>query len=359
VTSASSSSIAVGSSDPPAATVLIVDDSIVARAALGRMVDATSRFVVAGAVGSVPAAMAFLALHRVDIILLDLELPGTDGLTGLPGLLIAGQGAKILVVSSTAGDGAVATIQALALGAADTLVKPGIGGFAKLFGDVLEDRLSRLVEGGRAAVPVPTPVAAATPLPSIGAFDIVAVGASTGGIHALSALLRALPVDFDRPMLITQHLPAAFMPYFAAQLSLIAGRPCTVAENHSRIRPGRILIAPGTAHLCVARTSDGASVRLTSETAVSGCLPSVDPMFASVAQVYGARALAVVLSGMGRDGSIGARSIAAAGGSVVVQDRGSSVVWGMPGAIATAGEATAVLSPPDIGRLIATRAARP
>ncbi len=319
---------------PDAVSVLIVDDSIVARAALGRMVDSTSRFVVAGAVGGVPAALEFLGRHRVDIILLDLELPGIDGLSGLPDLLAAGEGAKVLVVSAAAGDGAVSTIQALALGAADTLVKPGIGGFAQRFGDVL------------AALPVIAP------------FDIVAIGASTGGIHALSALLRALPPTFTTPILITQHLPASFMPYFAAQLTLISGRPCDVAVNHMRVRPGRILIAPGTAHLCVAKTSDGASIRLTTEATPSGCMPSVDPMFASIAEVYGARGLGIVLSGMGRDGSIGARDLAAAGAPVVVQDRGSSVVWGMPGAIASTGAATAVLPPAEIGRLIATRAAR-
>lgn len=352
-----SATAAIALSDSPAAGVLIVDDSIVARAAIARMVDATSRFVVAGAVPSVRAAMDFLAIHRVDIILLDLELPGTDGLTALPDLLVAGRGAKILVVSSAAGDGAVATIQALALGAADTLVKPGIGGFARQFGEVLVERLSRLVEGAVPAAPVPA-IPALAPLPAIGAFDIVAIGASTGGIHALSALLRALPDDFTQPIVITQHLPPSFMPYFAAQLSLIAGRPCEVAEPHMRIQSGRIVIAPGTAHLCLARTGDGAAVRLTHEPVTSGCMPSVDPMFASVAAVYGARAVGVVLSGMGRDGSLGARDLVAAGASVVVQDRGSSVVWGMPGAVATAGVATVILPPAEIGRLIAQRAGR-
>lgn len=342
--------------DPPAASVLIIDDSIVARASIGRIVDATSRFVMAGAVGTVAAGLDFLARHRVDIILLDIDLPGTSGLTALPNLLVAGQGAKIMVVSATAGDGAAASVQALALGAADTLVKPEVGGFARRFGDLLEERLARLVDGARVAPTSAEPVGIAIDLPAIGPFDIVAIGASTGGIHALSALLRALPDSFDRPIIITQHLPASFMPYFAAQLALITGRPCAVAEDHMRIEAGRIIIAPGTAHLCVAKTSAGMAIRLTADPAPSGCMPSVDRMFASVAAAYGARALGVVLSGMGRDGSIGARDLAAAGASVVVQDRGSSVVWGMPGTIARAGGATAVLPPADIGRLIAMRA---
>jgi two-component system, chemotaxis family, protein-glutamate methylesterase/glutaminase len=337
------------------ASVLIIDDSIVARAAIGRIIDGTDRFMVAGSVGGIRAALAFLERHRVDIILLDLELPGIDGLTGLPDLLASGAGARVLVVSASAGDGAAATIQALALGAADTLVKPAIGSGGRRFAELMEERLLRLVDAAPATIAAPAAEEQQVPLPQVGPFDVVAIGASTGGIHALSALLRAVPPTFDLPILITQHLPGSFMPYFAAQLAVLAGRPCDVAENHMRVRPGRIIIAPGDAHLRLARANGSASIRLTSEAAVSGCTPSVDPMFESVAEVFGARALAVVLSGMGRDGSIGARRLTAVGAPIVVQDRRSSVVWGMPGAISGA---TAVLPPEAIGRLIASRAGR-
>lgn len=340
--------------DAPVRSILIVDDSVVARAALGRMIDATDRYVVMGAVGGVAAALDFLRRNSVDIILLDLELPGIDGLTGLPDLLAAGRGAKVLVVSATAGEGALATIQALALGAADTLAKPGIGAFAGRFGDMLTDKLDRLVWSDD-SLPVPPPAMRPAAMPQVAAFDIVVVGASTGGIHALSAMLRAIPASVTQPILVTQHLPASFMPYFAAQIALIAGRPCDVAEHHMRLRPGRIVVAPGHAHMCLTRTGDGAAIRLSNEPAASGCMPSVDPMFASAAQVYGKRALGVVLSGMGRDGSIGARDMLQAGASVIVQDRSSSVVWGMPGAIASTGQASAILPPDDIGRLIAMR----
>jgi two-component system chemotaxis response regulator CheB len=122
-----------------------------------------------------------------------------------------------------------------------------------------------------------------------------------------------------------------------------------------RIRPGRIIVAPGNAHIRVVSTGDGGAIRLTSDPAKSGCMPSVDPMFESLGEVYGPRVLGVVLSGMGRDGSDGARTIRTRGGTIVVQDRESSVVWGMPGAIANAGGASAVLPPVEIGRLIAAR----
>jgi two-component system chemotaxis response regulator CheB len=344
-----------GKAPPAPAQVLIVDDSIVARSVLGRMVEGTRRFRVAAALPDVRTALDYLQAHRVDVVLLDIDMPGIDGLTGLPDVLAAGGGAKVLVVSSAADEGAAVTVQALALGAADTLVKPGIGAFGGRFAEVLEDRLSRLVE------PPAEPAShteLSTSLGTVatpGEFEIVAIGASTGGIHALSQLLRAIPASFTVPILVTQHLPPAFMPYFAAQLAVLGSRPCAVASDRMRIQPGRIIVAPGDAHIRVARTAEGVTIRLTHEKCTSGCTPSVDPMFESVAEVFGSRALAVVLSGMGRDGAEGACRLAEAGARILVQDRDSSVVWGMPGSVANAGHASAVLPPDEIGRLIARR----
>ncbi|MEP9357313.1 chemotaxis-specific protein-glutamate methyltransferase CheB [Sphingomonas sp. KR3-1] len=330
------------------AQVLIVDDSVVARSVLGRMVEGTRRFRVAAAYSDVRAALDYLKTHSVDIILLDIEMPGIDGLTALPDMIEAGRGAKVLIVSSSAEQGAAVTVQALALGAADTLVKPGIGAFGGRFAEVLEERLSRLIEAhAHPEVHHHGPVAAPHD------FDLVAIGASTGGIHALSQLLRAIPARFQVPILVTQHLPSSFMTYFATQLAVLGGRPCEVATDRMRIRPGRIIVAPGDAHLRVVRMSDGAAIRLTHEKASSGCMPSVDPMFESVAEVFGNRALGVVLSGMGRDGCEGAKDLIEGGARVLVQDKASSVVWGMPGAVANAGRASAVLPPDEIGRLIA------
>ncbi|GGB34827.1 chemotaxis response regulator protein-glutamate methylesterase [Sphingomonas metalli] len=340
----------------PLPRVLIVDDSVVARTVIARVIETSGRFVVAGLAGSALAAMQFLTREQVDFILLDLAMPGMDGLSALPELIGLGGKARIVIVSSSTHDGAAETVRALALGAADTIAKPEAGAMTGRFAQALLARLSRLMDGRapelppirRANLPAQAPVAADGT-----AFDMVAIGASTGGIHALGAMLQNLPAAFVRPILITQHLPPAFVPYFAAQLAAIAGRPCDVAEERMRLRPGRIVIAPGNAHArCVALPDGGAAIRLTDERVPSGCLPSVDPMLASAAMVYGPRVLAVILSGMGRDGAEGARLVREAGGSVVVQDQASSTVWGMPGAVVVAGLADAIMPPAAIGRLM-------
>ena len=183
----------------------------------------------------------------------------------------------------------------------------------------------------------------------------MAIGASTGGLHALSDLLRALPPSFGAPILITQHLPQSFMNIFATQVQEMSGRPTSVARVGLPLARGRILVAPGDGHLSVEMSGGMPRVRITAERAPSGCLPSVDPMLASVAEAFGRTAIGVVLSGMGRDGLIGAEVLAHAGADVFVQDRTSSVVWGMPGAVAQAGLATAMLPPFQIADLLARR----
>ena len=172
--------------ETPQARVLIVDDSLVARTALARLAEADGRFVVVAAVPGADAALAFLGSHSVDVILLDLQMPGTSGIVALPALIAAARGARVLIVSGTAEAGARVTIEALALGAADTLVKPEPGKLAGRFGETLRQKIAVL------AAPRPQGrTEESVSVPRVTAFDAIAIGASTGGIHALSSLLGA------------------------------------------------------------------------------------------------------------------------------------------------------------------------
>ena len=337
--------------------LMIVDDSTVARAVLSRMVEADPTFEITAVAGTAEDAIEALAECRVDIVVLDLEMPGAGGLKSIPRIIAAAAGAKVMIVSSLAEDGAEQTVAALALGAADTLPKPGTGRFNGKFSEIL---LSKLKALGYASVePPPTPVRKGSPtalraMPN-DPIDVLAIGASTGGIHALGALFHALPGKIGVPILVTQHLPVPFMGVFARQLGAVARRPAIIAEDGMKLEPDVILVAPGDAHLTLEPASDGVVVRLTHGRSTSGCMPSLDPMFASVGALYGAGALGVVLTGMGRDGVEGASRLVACGGSVLAQDEASCAVWGMPRAVLEAGLACAVLPPDKIARRIASR----
>jgi two-component system, chemotaxis family, protein-glutamate methylesterase/glutaminase len=340
---------------------MIVDDSPVARAVLSRMVGSNADFELVAVAGSAVEALDALKTVRVDIVLLDVEMPGGNGLDALPDILKTGAGARVLIVSSMAEEGAETTVRALSLGAADALPKPGAGVFGGRFSDVLADRLRKI---GRAARGPDTdrPASGSDPIRlremSGEALGCVALGASTGGFHALIGFLRMLPAEIGAPILVTQHLPPVFMASFARQLEGASGRLARVAEEGQRLRPDVIHVAPGDAHLCLQRIGAEVEIRLDRNPAPSGCLPSIDPMLNSVADAYGDSGIGVILSGMGRDGLIGSKRIVEKGGSMLAQDQATSAVWGMPRAVAEAGLASAVLPPPDLARRVALRAGR-
>ncbi len=342
--------------------LMIVDDSMVARAVLTRMIESDGGFEIVAVAGTAEDAIAALGQVRVDVILLDLEMPGLGGLKSIPGILKAARGAQVLIVSSLADEGAEETVAALALGAADTLPKPGTGRFNGRFSEVLLSKLRALGRADYAEGPTASNETRAVRLVNHGPpmseapLGLVAIGASTGGIHALAALLEALPPRIHVPILVTQHLPAPFMAVLARQLTAASGRLATVAEDGMRLVADQIVIAPGDAHLNLDTVGDRLMVRLSNQKMTSGCLPSVDPMLSTAAAVLGPRALGIMLTGMGRDGSEGAARLVAAGGSIIAQDEASSAVWGMPRCIVDAGLACAVLPPVKIARRIAIRA---
>lgn len=333
--------------------LMIVDDSLVARTALKRMVDGVGGIEVTAIASTAENAIEALRNCPVDIILLDLEMPGMGGLEALPKIIERAAGARILVVSSFTVAGAEHTLAALSLGAADTLPKPDSRKSRDGYRGVL---IGKIRELGYAtgAQPQPSPKPFAQRSPSFGkAPGALAIGASTGGIHALTSLFAALPPRLGIPILVTQHLPSAFLAAFARQLANASGYRTLLAEEGMPVEPDRVLIAPGDAHLIVCRQAGRLVIRLDRTPSESGCTPSVDPMFGSLADELGDRALGVVLSGMGRDGAQGAARIVGAGGSVLAQDEASSAVWGMPRAVAEAGLVSAILPPQEIASRIA------
>lgn len=330
---------------------------MVARAVLSRMVETDGGFEIAAVAGTAEDAIDALGQVRVDVILLDLEMPGAGGLKMLPKILAAARGARVIVVSSLAEEGAEETVAALALGAADTLPKPGTGRFHGRFSEIL---LSRLRALGRAETPMSQrePVSPTTPLRAMSStpLGILAIGASTGGIHSLGTLFQNLPESLGVPILVTQHLPVPFMDVFARQITAAAKRGATIAQEGMVALPDQIMIAPGDAHLTLEVRGGRTVVRLDRRSVASGCLPSLDPMLSSVGEIYGSAAVGVVLSGMGRDGTEGAGRLVACGGAILAQDENSSAVWGMPRSVAEAGLASAVLPPEKIARRVASRA---
>jgi len=336
----------------PASRVLIIDDSLVMRSVVQRIVEDTPGFTVTASLPGARAALDHLGSNGVDIIILDIEMPHRSGLDALPDLIAASGHARILVLSSHCAKGAPATLKALALGASDTLSKPDRAHYTQGFTAMLAERLQVLGDAARLARNGMPPILA-RPVAPHSALDCLAIGSSTGGISAIHELLKALDPRIDAPILITQHLPATFIPYLVRQIDDLGLRPAQLAADGAVLQKGRIYCAPGDRHLGLERYKGQVRIALQHDWPDSVYKPSVDPMFLAVAQFFGARGAGVMLSGMGNDGLAGARALAECGAPIYAQDAQSSTVWGMPGAVARAGLASVVLPPAQIAAFIA------
>ncbi|MEP7349325.1 MAG: chemotaxis-specific protein-glutamate methyltransferase CheB [Sphingorhabdus sp.] len=340
-------------SQRPPIRVMLVDDSAVARAIFARVLGNHEEIEIVCEAGDSETALTSLDDIVVDIILLDIEMPKRSGLDALPDIQAKAGGARILVVSAFAEENGPAAIQALSLGACDTLVKPGRSGFSGRFSEILIDKVVRL---GRPTVDrtnVQETIRLVANETTIRKPHCIAIGSSTGGIPAINEVVRNLDPKLDCPIFITQHLPEAFMAFFARQLDSLTTRTVKVAEAGELVRANYIYVAPGNAHLICRKERGKIVIDHMVHYAESRYCPSVDAMLESVVDVYGADAMAIIFSGMGNDGVNGARKLAAAQATILAQDAESSVIWGMPGAVAREGLATAIMNPLQITALLA------
>ncbi len=342
------------------ARILIVDDSAVMRRLLRSVITSDARLEVAGAAGDGLSALNLVDFESPDLILLDVEMPVMDGLATLRELRARGHKMPVIMCSSLTQHGAGVTIEALASGAGDYVAKPsdqsGCDQAIRTLARDLIPKIRALLPHALTARSSPAPPAArSTPAPLVPSFaveppcsipTVLAIGVSTGGPSALDVLLPALPSGFPLPVLIVQHMPEVFTCPFAQRLSRRCSLSVREAADGEPVSPGVIYIARGNWHmetLPALHPGTGPSIHLNQAPPENHCRPAVDVLFRSLARVYGAGVLAVVLTGMGSDGLVGCRLIRAQGGRVLAQDQATSTVWGMPGAVAQAGLAHKVL----------------
>jgi two-component system, chemotaxis family, protein-glutamate methylesterase/glutaminase len=352
--------------------ILIVDDSAVMRNLLRSVIRTEVEFEVVGTAADGESALSLLEHLRPDLILLDVEMPVMDGLATLRKLRSRGLRMPVIMCSSLTQRGARVTIEALASGASDYVAKPaGQASAAEAIRALAHELLPRIFALTAPAVSV-APLAPRPPLlsevpavprnqPIASSPSVLVIGVSTGGPAALDLLLPALPRSFPLPVLVVQHMPELFTRLLAERLGQRCSLRVSEAVEGDAVRPGAIAIARGNWHLEIlspSRAGQPATLHLTQAPLENHCRPAVDVLFRTAAAQFGSGVLAVVLTGMGSDGLAGSRLVRAQGGTVLVQDQATSVIWGMPGAVARAGLAQRILSLQDIAPELVRLASR-
>jgi two-component system chemotaxis response regulator CheB len=361
--------------------VMVVDDAIIVRSLVARWVAGEPDLEIVATLRNGVEAVNEIERVNPDVVVLDVDMPELDGISTLPLLLEKKRDLVVIMASTLTRRNAEISLRALSLGAADYVPKPEAGGEIMTSASFQRELIEKIralgnrrlkvapssVDARRAdrapqprffesgAVPkfVKTEVMAAQYDPSsilLRPFSplvprVLLIGASTGGPQALLEIMPKLQTVMDRaPVLITQHMPPTFTIILAENLTRVCGRPVHEAVNGEPVLDGTVYLAPGGRHMQVARHRGAAVILLDDGPPINFCKPSVDPMFASAADVWGGWSLGLVLTGMGSDGACGAAEIVAAGGSVIAQDEATSVIWGMPGSVAEAGLCSAVLA---------------
>ncbi|HET7328542.1 MAG TPA: chemotaxis response regulator protein-glutamate methylesterase [Nocardioidaceae bacterium] len=354
--------------------VLVVDDSVVVRKLVTDVLAGDPRIEVVGTAANGKVALSKMAQVNPDLVTLDIEMPVMDGLATLVELRTSYPRLPVVMFSTLTERGTSSTLDALERGANDYVTKPAnVGSVTASMEAVRAQLIPKII-----ALCTPSAPPASRPRTSVGAaakpvtratvtraapaatasparVDVLAIGVSTGGPDALTTVLTRLPADLPVPVLVVQHMPPLFTKQFADRLDAKSVLRVSEATRGDAVLPGRVLIAPGDFHLRTRRCAGGVVASLDQGTPENYCRPAVDVLFRSVAETYGQHVLAVVLTGMGTDGARSCRDVVAAGGSVIVQDQATSVVWGMPGAVAGAGLASEILPLPEMVPAILTR----
>ncbi|MGB7618811.1 MAG: chemotaxis response regulator protein-glutamate methylesterase [Pseudolabrys sp.] len=367
---------------PPSSTanrrirVMLVDDAVVVRGLFARWVESEPDLDVVATLRTGREAVDQLERVDPDVVVLDVDMPELDGIAALPLLLEKKRDLVVIMASTLTRRNAEISLRALSLGAADYIPKPGSNREVSASPAFRRDLIEKIRQLGvrakrlRSATPparapletkpapsiVPEPVAevAAPPPTTLRPMPttpprVLLIGSSTGGPQALNTLIAEIGGVLQRaPVLITQHMRPTFTAVLAEHLTRIAKRPVREAVDGEEINAGVVYLAPGGKHMKVARRDGAAVIVIEDGPLVNFCKPAVDPMFASAADVWGNKVLALVLTGMGSDGLAGAKTIVAAGGHIFAQDEATSVVWGMPGQVTNAGLCSAVLPLPEI-----------
>jgi two-component system chemotaxis response regulator CheB len=353
----------------PPIRILIVDDSTVIRKVLCDGLAGDAALEVVGTAANGRIALAKIPQVHPDIITLDVEMPEMDGLETLAAIRKTYPKLPVIMFSTLTERGASTTLDALALGASDYVTKPSNTGSLEV---TMRQLRAQLIPKIKALCEVPAKPAIAAvarsaslrpPTPRSAAdfsrIDVLAIGTSTGGPNALADLLPGIPASFPVPIVIVQHMPPLFTRLLAGRLNARSGLTIREGVAGEILRPGEAWIAPGDFHMTVERKGTAVVLALDQNQPENYCRPAVDPMFRSVAKVFGASALAVVLTGMGSDGTNGAQHIKERGGQVLAQDQASSIVWGMPGQIVSSGLADATYPlgsmAAEIGRRVAMK----
>ena len=343
--------------------VMVVDDSALVRRIASDILSADPEIEIAATAANAEFALLKLERERPDVITLDLEMPGMGGLEAIRRIMNV-RPTPIIVMSAHAQKGAELTLAALEAGAVDFVLKPsnslsgGIPAIARELIEKVRDAAriilpSSLASSTQPEAPPPgvegapalpsVPVAAPPSSLAVNGCDLVAIGTSTGGPVALKTVLTQLPGDFPVGILVVQHMPPVFTKAFADRLDSCCAVRVKEAENGDAVLPGRVLIAPGNWHMTVSRAGAEPRVLLSQGETVNGHRPSVDVLVRSVAREYSARAVGVIMTGMGRDGAEGLRELRARGGYVIAQDKSSSVIFGMNKEVVQNGDAHEVV----------------